>query len=149
MVMLPRTTQYGTVNKAGPEHTELISHLEDLDRLRRLHRRPPGRIAVRIALHGLDDSRRSNLDHRLERHINACGCNEGSVAGLLYLVGIPTLIFIGLLVPHSIFGWIAVGGGLVVALLAGKIFGLVVARLRFFRALNEIDRTFSHRAQGL
>ncbi len=126
----------------------LVSCPEDLNRLRR-RPRGLGRIVVRIALQGLDDNRRSNFERRVERHIAACGCNEGTAAGLLYLIVIPILVFTGRLVPYSILGWIAVGGGFVAALLAGKVFGLVVARLRLFRALNEIEHAFLHQSKGL
>jgi hypothetical protein len=39
--------------------------------------------------------------------------------------------------------------GFIAALLVGKIFGLAVARLRLFRALNEIKRAFLQQAREL
>ena len=125
-----------------------VSSAEDLALLRR-RGRLRGRLEVQINLPGLDEARRADLQHRVEGSSAACGCNEGTVAGLIYLVLIPTLIFAGRLAPSFPLGWIAIGGGFIAVLAAGKLFGLVVARLALSRALNRIERAFRNHGKGL
>lgn len=139
-----------TTSRPGPRasSTFVASQLEDVRRLRELRHRASGRLAVRLVVHGFDDSRRAGLERRLERHANACGCNEGTVAGLIYLAAVPILLVLGARAPSSPLAWLAVAGGFVSALLAGKVLGLALARWRFSRALREVERTFAHQAKG-
>jgi hypothetical protein len=126
----------------------VVSRAEDVELLRRrgAHR---GRVGVRIDLPGLDEGRRAGLQRRAARSLSACGCNEGTVAGLIYLVVVPALIYSGWIAPSFPLGWIAVGGGFLAVLVAGKAFGLVVARLTLLRTLRQIGRAFERHAKGL
>lgn len=140
---LPAGTRIGSL----PEPIFVASNLDDLDRLRRrgMPRRPG---AIRLALPGLEEGRRADFERRLQRHDAACGCNEGTVAGLLYLVLVPLLLLAGWLAPRSLLAWISVVGGLFASLVAGKVFGLVVARQRFRRVLNDLERALLSREHG-
>ena len=118
-----------------PPSTLSVSRLEDLPALRRS--RTGAR--VEIALPGLDEKRRTVLQRRIERSLAACGCNEGSVAGFLYLLTVAVLLFAGR-GPGSLLGWLGAGAGLIGALVAGKIAGLILARITLSRALRELER---------
>jgi hypothetical protein len=136
-----------TTAPAPPRSIFTASGVKDLEVL---HRRGKtrGRLGVKIILPGLDEERRANFERRVERSLAACGCNEGAVALLLYLIVIPTLIFTGRLAPSWPLGWIAVGAGLLAALVAGKFFGLGIARFTLYQTLNEIKRAFQQHAKG-
>lgn len=130
-----------TTPKAYSQTSVLVaSRLEDLIFLRQL-----GRVSrksrIQIALPGLDGTRRVEFERLLARYGSACGCNEGSIAGLLYLLLVPLLLLKGWLVPHTLLAKIFVVGGFFGCLIAGKIFGLLFARWRFVRVLKKIERT--------
>ena len=61
---------------------------------------------------------------------DACGCVEGTIAGLLYLAVVAVLITNNSVGPASVTGWVVLGGGLLASLAAGKMFGLLLARRR-------------------
>lgn len=126
---------------ASATRTLVASRLEDLDRLRG-ERRPAGTLSVALVLPGLEDERRENLERRMSRLLTACGCGEGTVAGLLYLVIVPVLLFTGVLAAGSLGGWAMLGFGFIAALLLGKIVGLAVARVRLLLTVNELERLF-------
>jgi hypothetical protein len=135
----------GTKAAAPPPSVVVVSRPEDLTALRRGIR---GRVGVQIDLPGLDDERRAYLQRRVERSAAACGCNEGTVAGLLYLLVVPALIFTGRLAPSTPLEWLTIGVGVLAVLIAGKVFGLVAARLALLRALNRIERAFRIHTRG-
>jgi hypothetical protein len=124
----------------------VVSGPDDLDRLRRRRAVPP-KTPIRIALPGLAEHRRVDFERRLARHASACGCNEGTVTTLLYVMFVVLLLVAGWLAPRSFSAWSAIVGGMFVSLVLGKIFGLVVARQRFLRVLNDLDRAFSSQAK--
>lgn len=127
--------------------TYTASSIEDLDDLKR-RRHPRGRIVVRLVLPALASTQRADLERRISRGLIACGCNEGALAGLLYLVLVPLLVAAGTVSPGSLLGWAVVAAGFVVAMLFGKMVGLGLARLRLWRALTEAERAFLARPTG-
>lgn len=124
------------------EGAHFVIDVDTLEELRRLPhpRLAPPRTKVKLSLAGLSDDERQLYERRLGAQLAACGCNEGSVALLLYLaVAIPLAIW-GPLAPLSGWGWAALVVGTVVAMIAGKVLGLVVADLRLRRISTEIER---------
>lgn len=124
----------------------LVSSNNDLARLRQ-RGVAPRKTVIRVVLPGLSDSLRADFERRLARHASACGCNEGTVTTLLYIMIVTLLLVAGWLAPRSLSAWTAVVGGMFVSLLLGKILGLVVARQRFLQVLNDLDRAFSSQAK--
>jgi hypothetical protein len=118
-----------------------ISKLEDLDRLPP-PRFAPARIGVRLTVPGFDESKRADTERRLARALAACGCSEGSIAMILYLVVVPILAIAGPLAPHSLLDWLALFGGLILVSIVGKLVGLAIARLRFLKLVNELEGAF-------
>lgn len=129
------------------ESVFLASRLEDLDQLwfRRGVIRP---VEVRLAIPGLDEARRIELEARLSHQLRACGCGEGSAAASLYVVLVPLLVLTGTLGQVSVAGWIALAAGLLAVLFAGKVLGLALARRRLTRAVAEVERLVLDRATG-
>jgi hypothetical protein len=107
-----------------------------------------GPVEVRIALPELGEGRRSRLQRRVERSMTACGCDEGTVAGLFYLALSATLLATGRVAPPGLLGWMVVGFGFIAALGGGKAFGLLMARLVLFKTLNEIKNAFAPDTKG-
>jgi hypothetical protein len=85
-----------------------------------------------------EDSRR--LQRKVQRLTSACGCDEGALAGLSYLLIFFLAVLTGYAAPRSVLGWVGGVGGFVAALFAGKIFGLALARVRLVRALRQLNR---------
>ena len=113
-------------SELGPLYIDTAEDLQELQRTPRIARRR----AICVNLPTMDESKRQAIEHRIRRGLSACGCNEGTAAGLLFLVVVPVLIFFGKLSPHTVLQWGEVAGGFVVSLLVGKLIGLTVARLR-------------------
>jgi hypothetical protein len=124
-----------------------VSRVEDLRKLPS-PRLAPARVSVRLALPGLNDQRRTEFERRLAQQLAACGCNEGSVAVLLYVATVPALAIAGPLAPASALGWVALFAGLLGASLLGKVAGLTVARLRLRRVVAEIESAFGDQVSG-
>jgi len=122
------------------DSTYTAASIEDLDALRR--RQPRGRVIVQLALPDLDAGDRADIERRISRSLIACGCNEGAVLGLLYLVLVPLLVLTGALAPSLWLGWAAVVTGFIMAMFVGKVLGLAFARVRLWRALAEAARAF-------
>jgi len=76
------------------------------------------------------ESFRGDVERRRARRGDGCGCVESTVAGLLYLAAAAPLGRNGVVDATSLTGWIALGGGLLASLAAGKTFGLLLARRR-------------------
>jgi hypothetical protein len=135
-------------NPDVPERSLFIaSRAEDLDLLRYRSRRR-ARVSIQINIPGIAEERGELLSRRLARSMAACGCNEGTVAGLIYLVLMPTLVLTRHIAASSVRAWIAIGCGLVLALVAGKLFGLVIARFTFIRTVNAIKQEFQKHGTG-
>jgi hypothetical protein len=127
-------------------HVFVVSTPQDLRTLPS-PRLAPARVSVELALPGLDGPRRGELEQRLARQLAVCGCKEGSVAVLLYLVAVPILAFAGPLAPGSALGWLALFGGLLGASLLGKVAGLAVAHMRLLQVVAEIEDTIRDQAK--
>lgn len=125
----------------------VLARVEDLGRLwqaRGDHRR----VTVLLALPlDLDEARRARLERRINRSLAACGCGEGTIAGLLYLILAPTVVM-GHAVPHTAANWALAALGLLGALLLGKAAGLAYARVRLLWAMIEINRIAGRRTKG-
>lgn len=115
--------------------------ISDRNDLAQLWHRPRSRAPVAVRLLGirLEDGRRRKFERRIERHLAACGCNEGALAGLLYLVATCALLTVGHVSPGSTLGWIGLGAGALAALVVGKIFGLALAHIRLKRVIKEVE----------
>ena len=123
----------------------IILRPDDLAVLRGSRPRPRPRVTLAPSL-GLREARRVFLERRINRSLSACGCNEGSVAGLLYLVAVATLA-LSESVTLSVASSLTAAGGCIAALTLGKIFGLVRARWRLLRAVRTVERLARRAAQ--
>jgi hypothetical protein len=124
-----------------------LAREEDLELLRRgLRRRRSVRVFLALPL-PVADASRARLERSINRNLAACGCNEGTVAGLLYLVLVPTVVM-GRYVPHSTLTWALAACGFIAALVIGKGIGLALAHLRLQWTLNEIRRLTLRRTEG-
>ena len=121
-----------------PSSHVVIGAGADLDLLwRQLSR--PGRPRPSVSLQlPMSEPRRSRLERRINRDLAACGCTEGTAAGLLYVVAVPFII--GGYVPHSVGSWLFAGAGFIGALMLGKGAGLMLARWRLRRSLKVLRR---------
>jgi hypothetical protein len=135
-----RTETSGLASDVSSQEELVLARVEDLESLRwnLQHRR---RRKVRVLLSpplDVKEVRRAALERRINRLLAACGCKEGAVAGLLYLILVPTLVM-GALIPHSIVNWTVAALGFVATMVVGKLAGLIVARLRLLLTLREIQ----------
>src|SRR5262249_30872519 len=105
------------------------------------------RAEVSLDFPGLNDGMRIKFEQRIGTLLSACGCREGSIAVLIYLVAAPILVALGPLAPGSVLGWVALVGGLLAASMAGKVAGLVLAQIRLLRVLSELEEII--REQGM
>lgn len=107
----------------------------DLDRLPYpgLH---PNTVEVRIVAEGFDDARRIELENRLSTAMSHCGCAEGGMFGVAYLVVVGVLIVAGS-GPTTLAAWSLAVAGSVVALLTGKLVGLGRARVGLARHIAD------------
>jgi hypothetical protein len=108
----------------------------------------PARVEVQLAVPGLDQHTVERMQNRLAGAMAACGCREGSLAVLAYLVGMPLLIAMGAISPGSAGAWIALVGGLVAASVVGKVVGLLIAELRLGRIIGEVRQAFERAPKG-
>lgn len=115
----------------------LVRRSQDLTDFRRAGSVRGVRVALDVGLH-IDERQRKKLERDLNRGLAACGCNEGTLAGLLYLLLVPTLVM-GSAIPWTVVGWLTFGAGLIASLLLGKAIGLLAARIRVLQALKQID----------
>lgn len=115
--------------------------VETLDDLRRLPhpRLAPAQVEVDIRLDGIEEARRTELERRMARELEACGCREGSIAVLLYGGVVPLLVVLGLLVPGTALGWVALVVGVLAASLLGKVGGLTLAQFRLIQVAREVE----------
>lgn len=128
-----------TAQAHSPNAIFLASRMEDLDSLRRLGGAPRKK-RIQLALPGLREELRADFERRLAIYSQTCGCNEGSIAGLLYLIVVSLLLLTGWLAPRSFLAWAYLLVGFIACLVAGKILGLLWARWRFVRILKEVQR---------
>ncbi|MEK4841439.1 hypothetical protein [Bacillus sp. FSL L8-0152] len=111
----------------------VITRIEDFDNIQNAGK-------VKLWLPTGDDSDRDQaqrIEARIERNAVACGCTEGSIAGAVYIFAITLLALAGLIRLSTAWAWAAAVGGLFVVLLAGKMFGLTLAKIRLSLALRE------------
>ena len=121
----------------------IVAGREDLDLLRHHVRRlVRPRLTVSLSL-PIAELRRTRIEWRINRDLAACGCNEGTIAGLLYLVAVPAFVM-GRYIPHSIANWSLALCGFIGALVFGKSTGLLLARWRLNRTLASIERLVRH-----
>jgi hypothetical protein len=148
--MKPRDAALGVrirVPASGRELPALI-RAEDVQRLRkRLHAKPRLSPPVEIIAPELEAPARIALERDVARYLRTCGCNEGTIAGLIYIVAIPALMFMDWLAPTSVLDWIGVCAGLIGTLLAGKLAALGVARLHLNRTLHRVRRILAMRTE--
>ena len=114
----------------------LVRRPEDLESIRR--RSASGRIRVALAPNlGGSDVQRARLERQINRSLAACGCNEGTVAGILYL---GTAVVLAWRDPSPLGGrgWLVALGGFLFSLLLGKTAGLLLARWRLHRAVSAV-----------
>ena len=117
----------------------IVAGREDLDLVRRgVRRLTRPRLIVSLSL-PIAEARRARLEWRINRDLAACGCNEGTIAGLLYLVVVPAFVM-GRYIPHSIVNWSLALCGFIGSLVIGKSAGLLLARWRLGRTLGSIER---------
>lgn len=120
----------------------VITHPSELAQLARWPgMRPRGTARVRIEADTVARERAEAWEKRLNRDYNACGCDTGAVGMLAGVVGYVVWLS---LQPGGVTGrgWGALWLGLGVAAAAtaaGKLVGLVAARLRIGRTIREID----------
>lgn len=129
-----------TASTVSPDSILTISSADELSLLR-TYLKSRRSFKVQIQVPGLEKERRDRLQRRVERSASACGCNEGSIAGLLYLIAVPALYFTGRIAP-SASAWLAIGGGFIATLLIGKLIGLAAAKLTLTRTLAQLERAF-------
>jgi hypothetical protein len=121
-----------------PEDVELVRHSWPRSRATVIH------LSTRL---GLEEGHRAKLERRINRDRTACGCNEGALAGLVYLAAVPTIVM-GTLVPQTFTNWALAAGGFLIALAAGKGFGLLLARWRLLWTLAKVERIMRRTAGG-
>lgn len=109
----------------------VITRIEDFDNIQKARK-----VELRLPT-GADSDRAQRIGARIERNAVACGCTEGSIAGAVYIFAIALLALAGLIRLSTAWAWAAAVGGLFVALLAGKMFGLALAKIRLSLALRE------------
>lgn len=126
-----------TAMSAVADSILVVTSAEDLRHLRELLKLR-GSFKVKIDIAGLAKERQARLQRSLERSVSACGCNEGTVAGLLYLIVVPILYFAGRIAPSAL-GWAGIGGGFIGVLVIGKLIGIAAARLTLARTLTRIE----------
>lgn len=109
----------------------VISRIEDFDNLQKARK-----IELRLPT-GVDSERAQRIGARIEKNAAACGCSEGAIAGAVYIFAVVLLALAGLIRLSTAWTWSAAVGGLFMALLAGKLFGLALAKVRLSLALRE------------
>ncbi|UYM06538.1 hypothetical protein [Solicola gregarius] len=115
--------------------TDMEHVVDDLGSLSALRTRGTKATVERIRLDGrLADTA---SERALNRTYFSCGCEQGSVAVLLTMVG----CVVGVLVhgPGAPFGWWQIGVYLAVSAVVGKAVGLFVARLLFRRIYRRLE----------
>ena len=125
----------------------IVTCPEQLDLLRRQSWRSRRAPVVLALPPNIDEGRRARLVQRINRELNACGCSEGTVAGLLYLILVPAFVM-GRWVPYSVAGWALAVTGFIGALFLGKATGLLLARYRLHSALNRVERAMRRGSRG-
>ncbi len=100
------------------------------------------RIALKLSW--LSNEENSQWSERINREYTACGCSEGAVAGMLGS-GVGTLVFFGnQWIGHpwsNTYAAIAAGAVLIGAMGLGKAIGLLRARRRLQKTIQEIKQT--------
>jgi hypothetical protein len=109
--------------------------------LRALSHLPRGvrQISLQLSDFALAEPERRALERRLARDLTACGCNEGAVAGLLYVVITLGLWLSGVVSVASFGRAAALGGGFILTLFLGKLFGLGLAKFRLARTIAALS----------
>jgi hypothetical protein len=121
-----------------------ISDRSDIERL--LRASPPwslahpARISVQIA--SVTEEEAKTIEERINRYADACGCGESG--GLIVTVALAYGIYafvtrahsFGDVVLHSVIAFVAAG-------FAGKVVGMLRAKLRFRRSLRELAARMS------
>ena len=96
--------------------------------------------AVTLANSKLSANEKAEWQTRLERHINACGCEFGS--GALIIAIVPVAFWLWSLSERLIWDWAIALGILAVAMTIGKLFGLYIRKLRWTRELIRLESVF-------
>jgi hypothetical protein len=122
----------------GSEATYVVASRADLAGVKDLHRSPYSRVRVRLVLPRDAPADPAELERRLGRLQSACGCDEGTIAGLLYLIAVGLGFALGPISPGSLGAWGGLVAGLLASLLAGKVIGLALARWRTRSLLSRI-----------
>jgi hypothetical protein len=85
----------------------------------------------------VDEPRQHEIERKFSRSLSACGCGEGAALGLLYLFGILALLITGG-GPSSLFQWCLALVGFCIAVTAGRLAGIGVARVRLSRQIRSV-----------
>lgn len=128
-------------------HIFRVATLEDLYHLP-APRLAPTQVKVQIALPGVEGAQREQFERRLAHELAACGCPEGSITVMVYLVAVSLLALLGWLPLTSILAWVAIVVGLVAASLLGKVFGLTIAQVRLRRVIAELQTALGQERRG-
>jgi hypothetical protein len=121
-----------------PEATYTVASRSELAAVQDMPRSRFSRVRIRLVLPREAHADGEELERRLVKQQSACGCDQGSLAGVLYLVAMGVGLALGLVSPGSILAWGALVAGLFVALLAGKMIGLAFARWKTRSLLSEL-----------
>jgi len=121
----------------------VVSEVGDLERLvDRKVRKGIRRIVLRVGEGTVEEPEIRKLEKRIARSANACGCDEGTIAGFIYIVAIASAAVAGGVSLSSAGDWGLAVGGFVASLVVGKGIGLALAELRLRLALRDAGRLF-------